>query len=116
VDALREVLPLEALLAARATAHDDLGVDHALLRKETAHVLDDLREVRRQRLAAATRQLHLVAVPQDEAAEAVPLRFVDEASGHAVGGGHLLDGLGKHGLDGQVDGLLHAGHCLLSRA
>ena len=78
-------------------------------RQQPSDVLDDLREVRGERPAAPAGQLDLVAVAQDEAAEAVPLRFVDQAAGDAVGGGHLLDGLGEHGRDGQVDRLLHVG-------
>ena len=68
-------------------------------------VLDHLGEVAGQRALVAAAQLHLVAVPEDDAPEAVPLRLVE----HALGGGHLGHGLGQHRLHRRQQGQVHAG-------
>ena len=54
--------------------------------------LDHLGEVAGQRLLVAAGQLHLVAVAEDDAAEAVPLGLVEQTSPL----GDLLDRLGEH--------------------
>ena len=50
--------------------------------------LDHFREVAGQRFGAAAGQLHLVAVAQHDAPEAVPLGFIGQASRDGVGRGH----------------------------
>jgi len=111
VDPGGEVLPVQPLGSGRAGPHDDLRVDHTLLRQQPADVLDDLGEVPGQRLAPPARELDLVPVAHDEAAEAVPLRLVGQPAGDAVSSRHPVDGLGKHGPDREVEGLVHAAHC-----
>jgi hypothetical protein len=82
---------------------DHLAVDHRPLRQLRAGLRDHLREVPGERLAAPARQLHLVAVAEDDAAEAVPLRLVR----HALGGRQLGNALGEHRLDRRVDREIH---------
>ena len=74
---------------------DDLAVDHAPLGELRPHGVEQLGEVPGEGPLVAAAELDLVAVAEDDAAEAVPLRLVDEA---------LLDGqlpgeLGQHGGD-----------------
>ena len=62
-----------------AARDDDLAVDDALLRQVRLDRRDDLGEVPGQRALVAAAQLDLVAVPEDDAAEAVPLGLVVDA-------------------------------------
>jgi hypothetical protein len=100
VDALQQRLEVEADLA----GDDDLAVDDAPGRQVGAHGLDDLREVARQRPLVAAAELDLVAVLEDDAAEAVPLRLVE-----VVPVGDVGDRLGEHRLDGRHDRQVHPG-------
>jgi hypothetical protein len=88
VDALQQRLEVE-LVAGR---DDDLRVHHAALRQLLLHRGHDLGEVAGHRPLVAAAQLDLVAVAEDDAAEAVPLRLVEEAGA----GGHVLHRLGQH--------------------
>ncbi len=75
VDALKQGFEVEGI-----ARHDhDLAVEHASLRQARTHRLNDFREIARQRLFVATAEFDLVTVAKDDAAEAVPLRFVDHA-------------------------------------
>ena len=82
--------------------HHDLAVDHAALRQLGLERLDQLGEVARHRLLVAAADLDLVAVPEDDRAEAVPLGLVRRTVRDL---GH---GLGQHRRDGWHDGQLHA--------
>ncbi len=88
MDALQQRLEVE-LVAGR---DDDLGVHHAALRQLLLHRGHDLGEVAGHRALVAAAELDLVAVAEHDAAEAVPLRLVEEA--RAVG--HVLHRLGQH--------------------
>ena len=68
---------------------------------------DDLGEVAGQRLGVAAGQLDLVAVAEDEAAEAVPLGL-EGLSRPCLPGRDPLDRLGEHRLDGRHHGQVHA--------
>src|SRR6266542_1896873 len=68
VDALLQRLEVEPL----ALAHHHLAVDHAARRELGARRLDDLWEVAGHRALVAAAQLDLVAVTEDDGAEAVP--------------------------------------------
>ena len=59
---------------------DDLAVDDALLGQVRLDRLDDLGEVAGQRPLVAAAELDLVAVAEDDAAEAVPLGLVETSS------------------------------------
>jgi hypothetical protein len=101
VDALQQRLEVQPV----ALGDDDLAVDHAALGQRRLDRLDHLGEVAGERALVAAAQLHLVAVPEDDAPEAVPLRLVV----HGLGGGHLGDGLGQHRLHRRQQGQVHAG-------
>ena len=88
MDALLQRVEVEA---GRAGDHE-LGVDHAPLGQGGAERVDQLGEVARQRALVAAAQLHLVAVAEHDAAEAVPLRLVEPA----VAFGEGVGGLGEH--------------------
>src|SRR5262249_45275374 len=62
-----------------------------------------LREVAQQRLLVAALQLEVVPVTEHDAAEAVPLRFVQ----HVAVGRQLARQLGEHGLERRLDRQCH---------
>ena len=62
-----------------AVGHDDLAVDDAPLGERVEQHRDQLREVAVERALVAAGQLDLVAVAEHDAAEAVPLRLVQQA-------------------------------------
>src|SRR5690606_36169121 len=78
----------------------DLAVHDAALRQGRHQVLDQLGEVPGERAVVAGAELELVAVAEDDAAEAVPLRLVAEADVP----GHRVDRLGEHRLAGRAEG------------
>ena len=84
---------------------DDLAVDHAALERVGLHGRHDLGEVAGERALVAAAQLDLVAVPEDDAAEAVPLGLVERV----VADGELGCGLGQHRLHRRLHGEIHAG-------
>ena len=67
--------------------------------------VEHLREVAGQGPVVAAAELDLVAVAEHDAAEAVPLRLVEQP-GVAR---HLVDRLGQHGPDGRHHGQAHPG-------
>ena len=84
--------------AARA-GDDDLAVDHGQLRERGAQGVEELREVTLEWQAVAALQVDRIALAEDDAAEAVPLRLVDQA-----GAGRDLDlGAAEHRLEGRVE-------------
>ena len=99
--------PLQQRLEVQPVAarDDDLAVDHALLGQVRLHRGDDLGEVAGQRPLVAAAELDLVAVAEDDAAEAVPLRLVEQP----VAGGQLGRGLGQHRLHRREQRQIHAG-------
>ena len=97
VDALLQRLEVEPL----ALAHHHLAVHHAAL-GELRPRLDDLGEVAGHRALVAAAQLDLVAVAEDDRAEAVPLRLVDHA------GRQDRHRLGQHRPHGWHHGQVHA--------
>ncbi len=99
VDALLQHLELQRV--ALPVQHHDLAVDHRPLREVGQHGLHQLREVAGHRALVAAADLHLGAVPEDDRAEAVPLRLVELAGGD----GGL--GLGQHRLDRRHHGQVH---------
>ncbi len=107
VDACAEGVPTEPLMPGRALSQHDLTVEDDTFGQRRLQRLDEFREVARQQLRAARVQVDIVAVPRDDAAETVPLRFV----GELVTLRHARDGLREHRLDGQCDGQAHATHC-----
>ena len=115
VDALGEGVPGEVLLPGRPGADDDLGVRHDALGQEAPDGVHDLGEVPGQGFRAARVEGDVVAVADDEAAEAVPLGLVQQiaARGRPRDAGHRL---AQHRVHGQRDrdareGLCH-GHTL----
>ena len=99
VDALGEGLPVEALPSGLAGAHDDLAVEDARAREEAGCGVDEFGEVACERLGAPAADLDAIVGQRDDAAEAVPLRLIEETAGNAVRGGDLLDGLRQHRRD-----------------
>ena len=77
MDALLEAVEVEPVTV--GVGHDDLAVDDASLGQRVEQLRDQLREVAVERALVAARQLDLVAVTEDDAAEAVPLRLVEQA-------------------------------------
>ena len=75
MEAVLEHLELEAV----ADGHEDLAVQDAAVGELLAHRRRDLGEVAGERLGVARRQLDLVAVLEDDAAEPVPLRLERQA-------------------------------------
>ena len=65
--------------------------------------IEQLGEVAVERLLVAALDEDLVAVAEDERAEAVPLGLEDPA----VAFGEFADALGEHREDGRVDGEVH---------
>ena len=92
--------------AAVRASDDDLAVEHEsrLRAAERTQRLLQLGEVAIQRLEVARLDEELVAIAEDERAEAVPLRLVDPAVAGRDGGG----GLGQHRLDRRLDREPHA--------
>jgi hypothetical protein len=78
VDALLQSVEVEAVPV--GIRDDDLAVDDAPVGDRREQWLDQLREVAVERLLVAAREMDLVAVPEDDAPEAVPLRFVEEVT------------------------------------
>src|SRR5688572_10573836 len=72
VDALEQVVERQPAVE----GDHDLAVEDEALRAQACERLDELGEVSRQRLPLLRHQLDARAVAEDEAAEAVPLRFV----------------------------------------
>ena len=99
VDALLQHLELQRV--ALPVEHHDLAVDHRALREVGHHRVDDLGEVPGHRPLVAAADLHLVAVAEDDRAEAVPLRLVELA------GGDIGCRLGQHRLHGRHHGQVH---------
>src|SRR4051812_49483268 len=81
---------------------DDLSVEDAALGNLTGERLDQLREVTVERLQLAALQIGLAAIAEDETAESVPFRLVEEV----VPAGEVLGQFRQHGLDGRLQ---HAG-------
>ena len=95
MDPQQERLEIQALRA----GDDDLPVEHAPFRQAGTERLGELREVAVQRLQVARLRIHGVAVPKDDRAKAVPLRFEQPA----VVGGQPVDRLGEHRLDWRLE-------------
>src|SRR5207248_4937020 len=95
VDAEQERLEIEA---ARA-GDDDLGVEDAAGGNLASERLAELREVAGERPLLAALQVWLAAVPEDEAAEAVPFRLVEPV----LAGGNVLGQLRQHGVERRTD-------------
>lgn len=66
VDPLRQHVPREAFRPGLADRDDDLAVDQARAWQQPRQRLDELGEVRGQRLRAARPELHALAVPRGE--------------------------------------------------
>src|SRR5207248_10981722 len=95
VDAEQERLEIEA---ARA-GDDDLAVEDAAGGNLASGRLAELREVAVERPLLAALQVWLAAVPEDEAAEAVPFRLVEPV----LAGGNVLGPLRQHGVERRTD-------------
>ena len=84
-------------------AHDDLAVDHRPSRQSGFERLDQLGEVASQGLLVAAAEHHFVAVAEDDAAEAVPLRLEGQ-----VAVGNAVNSPGQHRLHRRHHGQVHA--------
>ena len=104
MDALAEGLPVEALGARLATAHDHLAVDDGAARQVLDDRCHELGEVAGQRLLAAADELDVVALLAHDAPEAVPLGLVGVATLHGIRRRHIRDGLGEHRVEHEVSG------------
>ena len=93
---------LEVQPGARAVRDHDLPVDHAALRQLGPDPGHQLGEVAGHRPLVAAADLHLVAVPEHDRPEAVPLRLE-----HVVAVRDRLDRLGQHRRHGRVDRKVH---------
>jgi len=107
VDPLAEHVEVE--LAAAPTVvggHDQLAVEDAARRQLTPDRLHHLGEVAGEGPVVAGAEHHLVARPEDDAAEAVPLGLERQlARGQGV---EAAQRLGQHGADRRDDGEVHA--------
>ena len=81
MDALQERLEVEAV----RRGDDDLAVDDAPCGQLRADRVEELGEVAGEGALVAAAQLDLVAVAEDDAAEAVPFGLEDEALGLRAG-------------------------------
>ena len=88
--------------------HEELAVEHAALGQLLPDRRDDLGEVAGQRLGVAAGQLDLVAVAEDDAAEAVPLGLEAQAAVELGRVRDPLDRLRQHRLHGRHHGQVHA--------
>src|SRR5580704_14946784 len=86
-----------------APRHDDLAVEHRARRQLLPEGLDELGEITVERLLVAALEEDLVAVPEDEHAEAVPLGLEDPP----VARRELARALGEHREERWLDGELH---------
>ena len=96
MDALGEGVEVEPA----GPGDDDLAVQHAARRELASQRLDELGEVAGERLLVAAAEGDVVAVAEDDAAEAVPLGLVEEPRLAR----QLAGELGQHGCDGRTDG------------
>ena len=92
-----------------AVGDDDLAVDDAAVGQRVGEHRQQLREISVERLLVAARELDVVAVTEDDAAEPVPLRFVQ----HAIGVGDRARQLGEHRFDRGLDRQAHARRSLM---
>lgn len=99
MDPLEEVVEGESI----PDGHDELAVEHEMLRGQLTHGLHDLREIPGQRLPRLGLQLDSVAVPKAETAEPVPLRLVLPV----LPFGNFADEQGQHRRKGGRDGERH---------
>jgi len=92
VDAEEEGVEVEA----PGPRDHDLAVHHGAIRERSEQRRRQLREVALQRPQVAALQEELVAIPEDDAAEAIPFRLVCPAvalrEGRLRGGEHRLEG------------------------
>ena len=79
----------------------DLAVDHAPLGQRALQQVDQLGEVAGERPVVARPELELVAVAEHDAAEAVPLRLVEQARRRA---GTACTALASIGFTGGITG------------
>ena len=98
MDALLQRLEVQAAVG----GDDDLAVEHAPLRELRLERRHEFGEVARHRPLVAAAELDLVAVAEDDRAEAVPLRLVRRSRRDV---GHRLR---EHRRDGRHHGKLHA--------
>ena len=77
---------------------------HRPVGQRRAQRLDELGEVAGERSLVAAPELDLVAVAEDDAAESVPFRFVDEVVVLGQGAGQLRQHGGDRGHDGEIHG------------
>jgi hypothetical protein len=88
MDALQQVVEREPSF----DRHDDLAVEHELFLLQCARRVGDFGKVARQRLAGLRLNVDVVAVAEDDGAEAVPLRLELPR----LAGGDLVDALRFH--------------------
>ena len=99
VDAQQERLELERAVA----RDDDLAVEDAPLGERGPERVGQFREVAVERLQVARLRVDLIAVPEDERPEAVPLRLEQPA----VVGRQRVGGLGEHRFERRFEGECH---------
>src|SRR5450631_3052063 len=85
------------------TGDDDFSVHDAPAWKRCLQRAKQLREIARHGPLVSTAELHLVSIPENNGAEAVPLRLEEDVSG----GRHLRHQLGQHGRNRWLDGEIH---------
>src|SRR5713101_1463824 len=98
MDALLQDLELQPV----RPGHDHFAVDHTLRRHGRQHRLHHLGEVAGEGTFVAASELHLGAVPEDDAPEPVPLGLVQK-----LAHGQLPAQLGQHRGDGGHDRQVH---------
>ena len=90
---------------------DDLAVEDAALGELGAERVEEVGEVAIEWLGVAALEVDVVAVAEDESAEAVPLGL--EAP--VAGGGDGVDALGEHGEERRREGERHGVRTLAGR-
>src|SRR5512132_296175 len=100
MDAHLETVEVEALLG----GDHDLAVQHRALGQRATEVLDELGEVPVERALVAAPELDLVAVAEHDAAEAIPLRLVEQP----VAGREIANELREHRRHRRRDRERHA--------
>src|SRR5215469_17382624 len=94
----------EIEVEASAGDNHDFAIEHAPRRQLLSERLKQFGEVSVQRLRLPALDLDLGAVPEDQGAKAIPLRFEDEG----IARRQCIDALRQHWQNGRIDRKVHA--------